>query len=288
MPTNAAAAATVEGVYARLLALPPGPTTSSYVSAGYALLGSLIGSSDGYVVFAVQVAPPDDPLRGFRGLHAFTIGARETLHHSVTPRVMKDDSLLLGDFGIRRVFAEAGRHRTSHDPDPRQVPEMRGTLEERYWNDRRISDRLKGIYALDERHELHYGFDRFAGEPRFTADDERLIERVNRLLGPWARRVAFLHGYGPGLSPLTERESEALLILLTGEPQKNLSARLGVSQARGRELVRSLYPKLAVTRRLELMTCWMGESAAPASPPVLTEKRRRRRPAWTSLRHRPS
>jgi DNA-binding CsgD family transcriptional regulator len=270
------AALTAEEVVARLLSLPPRPTIPAYVAAAHALLGSLVGSADGHVVLAVQIATPDDPLRGFRGVHAFTIGTREILAPSVTPSVMKDDALVLRDWGVRRKFAEAGRHRIFHDPDPSEVPEMRGTIEEHQWNDRRISDRLKVVHALDERHEIHYGFDRFAGEPRFTVEDERRIEGINRSLGTWGRRVALLHGYGPGLAPLSDREREALVFLLSDVPQKELSAHLDVSQARARELVRLLYAKLAVTTRIELTARWRGESAVTtATSPVLADKRRR-------------
>lgn len=264
---------------ADLLGLRPAGGIPAYVSEAHAHLGRLIGSAEGHVVLALRTAAPDDPLKGFRPIHSFTIGRRGTSALSMTPEAMRDDELLLNDPGIRRVIEGAGHHRAFHDPDPRTVPEMRGSIEERFWRDRGICDRLRIVHALDEGCELHLGFDRFVGEPPFTDGEEEALARVNVALGPWARRVAFLHGYGDGLTPLSARERDTLCFLLSDAPQKLLPAHLKLSEARSRELVRSLYAKFGITRRIELIWRWVVQR--PPSPPtehvVATRRSARRR-----------
>jgi DNA-binding CsgD family transcriptional regulator len=63
------------------------------------------------------------------------------------------------------------------------------------------------------------------------------------------------HWSGVRLSP---RERETLELLLTGAPQKQIAARMGVSLHTAHDYVKTLYKKLGVNSRLELMAMAIG------------------------------
>jgi len=252
-----------------LYELPPARTIARYVAAGHRRLGEGLGSREGFVVLAVRVEPPDgDPLAGFRPLYNFTIGKRSLSSTEVTAELLKNERRLLDDPVLRRMVAGAGRHRVFHGPDPRTVPALRTSVEVDYWNVRGVVDRLKAIHAIDQRLELHVGFDRSTGEPRFGRREEALVEALVAGMRPWARRIAFLVGEAPARMSLTPREREALCLLLGDLAQKQHAEALGLSSARARELVRSVYRKIGVGSRVELMARWYSARGDAQRTPV--------------------
>ncbi len=52
---------------------------------------------------------------------------------------------------------------------------------------------------------------------------------------------------------LSPRERETLALLMTGAPEKQIAARLGISPHTAHDYVKALYKKLGVTSRAELM-----------------------------------
>jgi DNA-binding CsgD family transcriptional regulator len=259
-------------VAASLLELSPFPSVTAYVSRGHALIGALIDAREGNVVFSARIAARGDALAGFRPVHAFTIGSRETATPSTTSAAIADDAALLADPMMRTKVVGAGRHRVVRE----RATDQRSSLFEQMWRERRLLDRVQLVHALDADRELWLSFDRLAGEQPFTAAERRTLATVAATIGGWARRVAYLLGYAPDVSPLSERERATLAFLLSDHPQKLLARHLAVSEARARELVRTLYVKLAVAGRLELIWRWIGRPPQAAAPPVLATSRRAR------------
>ena len=257
----------------------PADGVAGYVARGHRRLGACVGSGEGYVVLAVRSEVPDgDPLCGFRPHVTYQVGP-SSVQHTVANRVMRDDARLLSDPVLRRMVRDHGRHRTFHDPDPRTVPELAGSLDPMLWDQGGLFDRLKAIHPVGDGFEIHLGFDRHAGEPRFDDDDEAALAALSIAVAPWARRVMFLHGYGPGLAPFTARERQTLCLLLGDRPQTSCAEELGVSEARARELIRDLYAKLGVSSRSELMARWFtGLPVADDVPVIVTHAARRPAP----------
>jgi DNA-binding CsgD family transcriptional regulator len=257
-------------VYTRLYELPPGENVPAYVAAGLQCLGAALGSDEGYVVLVLRAMPPQgDPLFGFRPVYNFTIGRQFVESTELTAELLRNDDLLIRDPILRRMVESAGRHRSFHDPDPRLSPATRDTVDAQYWTVRGLVDRVKLVHALDANRELHIGFDRSTGMEPFGPAETALLEPLTRGIGPWARRIALLHGEGPAMTPLAPRERDTLCQLLSDRPQKSYAQALGVSDARARELVRLVYRKLRVASRSELMTLWSVRPQGPSPLPAV-------------------
>lgn len=194
------------------------------------------------------------------------------------------------------VVAGAGRHRVYHDPDPRERPELAGSIDSEFWTALGIVDRLKGVHTVSPVVELHVAF--LEGE-RYGPDEVRTLEDLVRGLGPWARRVTLLHGFAEGCTPLSPRERQVACAMLGSNPVKIIAAELELSEARTRELVRAVYGKLKVRSRAELAALWAGsstsaprQSSSARAPAVGSPKAERRPPVPfvqpLSARGRPS
>lgn len=249
-------------------AFGPQSTVEQFIALGLERLGRLLDASGGHFVVASKRRPPEgDPLFGWRIDVYYGVGA------TFDSGLVRVDELLRGetyvhDPGVQRTTRDAGRHRIYHDPDPRTQPTRAGSIDAQFWEAYGLVDRLKLVYTLSPKLELHFAFDRAHGglpyEPRDIATLETLIAGIET----WGRRVAFLHGCLEGQTLLSPRERTLLCALLGQEPLKNIAGALGISEARAREVTRSVYRKLNVDGRIGLSCVWAGEPAAEASMPI--------------------
>lgn len=262
-----------------LASLSPQATVASFIAAGMALMSGALNTTGGYLGLASQRAHlRDDPVHGWRLEVFYGFGAH------VADEIRKADELIqsedyIHDPGIQATVRDAGRHRVYHDPDPRMHATRAGSIDAQVWETACLTDRLKLVYALSPSLELHFAFDRRDGAPPFQPHEVAALDTMTKGLEPWCRRVALLHGLLPGQSMLSPRERDLTCALLGHDGLKNAAARLGISEARAREVARSVYRKLQVDGRLGLAGAWTGTfteaTVAPISRPLLRRRRRR-------------
>ncbi|MEO7110633.1 MAG: helix-turn-helix transcriptional regulator [Polyangiaceae bacterium] len=89
-------------------------------------------------------------------------------------------------------------------------------------------------------------------------NDGAFSERERELVTLLLSECRWLHEVPEGsrssrLEALSRREREVLKILLTGAPEKGVASLLGISRHTAHQYVKSIYRKLAVTSRAQLM-----------------------------------
>ncbi len=259
-----------------LTALGPQGSVPSYIAAGHGCIARAVGATSGFVGVSVRLRPRrDDPLEGWRLPVFYAIGAKSREEAVAVEQELREETYV-NDAVVRAVIRDSGRHRVYHDPDPRKPPGRPNTLDEKYWTMLGLVDRLKLVYEVSDRVALHFGFDRTAGAEHFTARERGLLEDVLLGLGPWARRVALIHGFLEDQQPLSPRERDIACALLGHATVKQIAAQLDISEPRARELVRAVYRKLDVGSRAELASEWSAAPATAAALPVAMTRVRRR------------
>lgn len=240
-------------------------------------MARLIGATSGFVGVGARVVPPmNDPLDGWRLPIFYAIGPNSEAQAIAVEQELREESYV-HDPVVRGVIADSGRHRVYHDSDPRKPPRRENTIDLKYWTLLNLVDRLKLVYEVSPDVALHFGFDRVGAARRFGRGEVRTLEDVIGGLGPWARRVALLHGFVEGRQPLSPREREVGCALLGHASVKEIAGQLGMSEARARELVRAVYRKLRVASRAQLASAWTAAPSTAVAPMEVAMSRTRRR-----------
>jgi DNA-binding CsgD family transcriptional regulator len=259
-----------------LAALSPQPSADLFVAAGLEPMARALGATGGHFGLASRRRPPvGDPLQGFRLDVYYGFGARFSDELTQADELLQSEAYI-HDPGVQVTASEAGRHRIYHDPDPRTEPSRADWIDVHTWSLFQLVDRLKLVYAMTPDAELHFAFDRGPGCRPYEVDDIAMLETLTRGLEPWGRRVALLHGCLDGRTLLSTRERALACALLGHAPLKNVARELEVSEARARELARSVYRKLRVNGRLGLAAAWAAVPSDTAFAPISAALRRRR------------
>ncbi|MBX3262270.1 MAG: hypothetical protein KIS78_14035 [Labilithrix sp.] len=250
-----------------LAAMGPQETLALYVASGHARIGRALGATRGFAVLGVKMPcpPKDDPLFGWRVDLCYDVGPKSHEQMLVVAQDVREETYV-HDPLIRDTCTAAGRHRVAHVPDPRRLAAHRDTVEAKYWTMFSLRDRLKAIYALSPTVELHLSFDRSSEAEPYGHREARLLELVTPGIAPWVQRFALMLGRLDGLAVLSPREREVAYGLLGRSDVKNLAANLSMSEARARELIRSVYKKLRVSGRMELANKWASSAVTPPAP----------------------
>ena len=196
---------------------------------------------------------------------------REVLVHGATPEVQarvrdyldgmdKQDPDRVGETTVR-VLQNTGRF---------QVHTLHGGLldyerfrqsahYQLYYAPYGFADRLWVGCPVNADVDSGFVFDRLerTGKGRFTADDQA---RAAFLLGGinwFHRRLVLSRGITVGRSPLTPAERQVLGLLLTGRSEKEIADTLGRGPGTVHGRVTTIYRKLGVRGRAELMALWL-------------------------------
>ena len=95
-------------------------------------------------------------------------------------------------------------------------------------------------------------------EQGFSEEDRELAALVAAAVRPFCTRLALTYGFGDGLTPLTPRERSVLKALLTGAAEKEVARDLGLTTRSLHQYVVSVYRKLGVTSRAQLMALFLS------------------------------
>lgn len=120
------------------------------------------------------------------------------------------------------------------------------------------------VPSLDLFHSLWVH--RAVGEPPFDDRERALLSLVHAEIGAIIGR-AVASACEPPLRGLTRRERDTLDALLTGDSEKQIAARLGISLATAHEYVVGVYRHYRVCSRAELMARFIGRAAPPPRTP---------------------
>ncbi|HEX7051370.1 MAG TPA: helix-turn-helix transcriptional regulator [Longimicrobiales bacterium] len=231
----------------------------------------LIGADEGFIVFSVLALPErreTDPLRGWRPVQALYEGRAEDRRRAAAAWY-HEPSRLLEDLPMRRLarrVAGAARTRTllrrhlMSDAVWQRQPYVAEFL-----RSLGIRDRIQSVCPVSPRLQATLTIDRAGRGRDFGARQRALIHTVMLHL-PWyfrrlARHFALLDPPTPRLS---RRERETLRWLLTDRSERAIAQEMGLAVATVHQYVLSLYRKLGVNGRLELLVRHGG--GVPAHP----------------------
>jgi DNA-binding CsgD family transcriptional regulator len=115
-----------------------------------------------------------------------------------------------------------------------------------------VHHRLVSMYRTGEGAISVIHFHRSAGERDFTARQVAMLgffhEEIGRLIGR-----ALVSAAEPGPENLSRRLRQTLACLVEGDTEKQVAARLGISQATAHQYVTSLYRRFGVRSRGQLL-----------------------------------
>ena len=197
-----------------------------------------------------------DPLGGWRAVELITYH-----NHKATRQIreqwMASFARYSSDTPTIKIVAGAGQHRahtlTEALADQPNGEHTGAALLEQL----ELEDRLVGAHALDRECELYIGVDRVLGSEKFNVRERDLLLEAIRGMRALAVRVFMSFGLLTGQTPLTRREREALHLLLDGSSEKQVAAKMGITTASAHQYAVSIYRKLGVSSRPQLLNMWL-------------------------------
>jgi DNA-binding CsgD family transcriptional regulator len=159
---------------------------------------------------------------------------------------------------VRLSMNEAGRRRSINQMNAVDRRTWDGSTVRRLLADLGSESRLVSILPLSAEIEVTFGFDRPVGEGVFRERDRQMVRAALEGMGSLAKSFARTRGLMPGQATLTPREREVLTHLLGPLSEKEIADVLDLSTGWLHQIVVSIYRKLGVRSRPELMALWLG------------------------------
>ena len=161
--------------------------------------------------------------------------------------------------GIAMMMMHSGKNRVYYAPDY-------GVFWETWPRDRMMRirnsyDRLGAVFSLDEHTEYCILLDRLEDDVGgYTTQNRDALYEALGAIRPFVYRLCLSLGVltSRGQEALTDREREALFLLFSEHSEKGMADIMGVSPQTMHQYVVSVYRKLNVGSRAELVSMWMG------------------------------
>lgn len=203
--------------------------------------------------------PKDDPLGGWRAkeLIIFRGSAEERM---IGMDYMNSHDYLHDEATIANM-KHAGKHRVHLIREFLELKEgmTRDDLHAQKLLDALgLGDRLVGAHALCPNAEFFIGLDRLQGYPLFDVRERDILFEVIRGMRPLVTRLFMSFGRLTGQTSLTPREQEALHFLLDGLSEKEVGEEMGITPASAHQYAVSIYRKLGVNSRAQLLNLWLN------------------------------
>ncbi len=167
------------------------------------------------------------------------------------------DQMLPRDPFMCQFARLSGRFNTR---SPEQLIEMRRWQASTGFNEYfRVAGVGAGLYseqALEGGLFSSFSFFRAGDAPLFARRERRLVHLFHREIGPLVGR-ALASAREPAVSDLAPRVRQTLDALLEGDSEKQVAARLGLSQTTIHEYVGTLYRHFGVSSRAELLAYFL-------------------------------
>lgn len=236
-----------------------------YLLEGITELGH---ASSAFAVFVrrLENTPSCDPLQGWRPIHVTYLNPLpldHTIRESLESTI--EDTEREAHEGIRAHIPMMGSHRSMLWSD--LVPGQRFAESEDFdlYDTLDIHDRMFAVLHLDPQLEVFFCLDRPSSLPLFSSKDRATMNTV--LPGLWGPTMRYCQAYGllEKQEQLTPRERETLGFLLQGLAEKEIALELGVTARSAHQYVTTIYRKLQVNSRAQLMSRWLSPPTMPVS-----------------------
>ena len=231
-----------------------------------------IGARSAFWVGSVRVL--DERQRGTDPLGGWRIGCIRLTHPetmNLPIRAGSGKAMYNKDPGdpTRALVADTGRFRLySMHTGFLDLERFRQTEHYEYFYRRPgITDRIWVVFPLNPDVESTFVFDTHTPGHVFSQQDLLLVGTAMRGMKWFHRQQLMAHGLGISHAPLTPAERKLLPELLTGDVEKTIAARVGLTQATVHQYATAIYRKLGVHGRTEFMALWLRTPRSPPTPP---------------------
>jgi DNA-binding CsgD family transcriptional regulator len=123
-----------------------------------------------------------------------------------------------------------------------------------------IGDRMVGVFNVAPDVEVFVGLDRSASEKPFGMREREVLRAAMERLAWFHRRVLRELKLIGAAQTLTPREQQILPLLLSGRLEKHIAEVMGLTVRTTHIYVQSIYRKLCVHSRAELISLWVPGS----------------------------
>lgn len=229
----------------------------------FRILEKSMDASFGFVVVKKRVESISSKLNGFRPIYMVYSPEASAQDQAFVADWIANTSNLLDDPFFSQLMVHAGRskirsraHLDWHTPEQWDRSNLRFLLE-----GLEVEDRIVSVLPITDELEISFCLERQRGEQRFTPRDEAILEAITPGIARPMHHFLSYRGLLPGQDALTEREQLVLKLLLGPMVVKEIADELDLSTYYVRDIVKSIYRKVGVRGRIELMAQWLGPSS---------------------------
>lgn len=122
-----------------------------------------------------------------------------------------------------------------------------------------IRDRIWVVFPINADTESCFCFDRYGSTGQFSANALNTAAETLRGIKWFHRQLLLSHGLGVSIESITPAERRVLRELLSGAPEKEIAARLGLTPATTHQYVARIFRKFGVSGRANLMSLWVSK-----------------------------
>ena len=180
---------------------------------------------------------------------------RRTLRELAMKRIMEGQI----DPYTQTLISQAGNDRALLREDVIPAGQAKSHwLYEEFFSTGLLNDRMVGASSLTDQTETYLGFDRFHSNIPFSRRDRDLMRFICIGLKWFFTGLHRSYGLIDASEPLTAREREVLLQVLTDKGEKIIAAEMGISPKTLHHHITTLYRKFSVNSRAALMALWLN------------------------------
>ncbi len=132
------------------------------------------------------------------------------------------------------------------------------------WRANGLGDMLLSVYPISPELSSVVALYRRAGHSNFTERDRAIVHLIFQQVD-WLHRDGLNIPAGPTVIQLSPRERQVLVFLMSGDAQKEIAIKLGLSSHTVNDYMKSIYRQLNVSSRAELMALFISGGAQPGS-----------------------
>lgn len=127
------------------------------------------------------------------------------------------------------------------------------------WRAAGFDDFIMAIYPLSASSHSAVGYHRRLGRPRFTSREEAVVHAVFQHI-QWLHPTA-ISPAGRTAITLSPRERQVIMLLMDGNPRKQIAASMGISPHTVTDYLKEIYRKFGVRSRAELLSKFIRSEA---------------------------
>ena len=229
------------------------------------LTAEVVDATDVLFCLAVQNRPGVGPLDGWNTLAAQRFGPNADHDQRILSQWYRVSRNVGSDPSVHALLQTHGRPRAFLRADAADDATWEQSGIDALLAESAIRDRLVAGAPLADGVELLLVAYRREAERRFETAERRALTLLAASLRDVGRTVARAHGLLSGGAALARREREVLRLLLLGTSEPDAAARLGLTARSLHQYVVTIYQKLGVRSRAELIAHFLAPDALNAT-----------------------